>query len=100
MPPGASSGRCASFDRGTRAGGRPGPPGRLGEGDRSVQEAASVSNEQLGVLEQRAMAGVRIQDELSGRVIRCLPALSEWPLKGLRLSGPPLPPARVRVAVD
>src|SRR5450755_2228728 len=23
------------------------------------------------------------------RVIRCLPALSEWPLKGLRLSGPP-----------
>ena len=38
---------------------------RSGEGDRSVQEAASVSNEQLCVLEQRAMAGARIQDELS-----------------------------------
>ncbi len=32
------------------------------------------------------------------RVIRCLPALSEWPPKGLRLSGRPEPPARVRVA--
>src|ERR1700730_16130508 len=32
------------------------------------------------------------------RVIRCLPALSEWPPKGLRLSGPQWPAARVRVA--
>src|SRR2546429_250487 len=32
------------------------------------------------------------------RIIRCVPALSEWLLKGPRLSGPPWTFARVRVA--